>query len=159
MDLLLAAANSGALLLCVVFIAYVAAILAPLLHRKPELTGDPSKYRWHVLIPCCDEEAVIADTVKRLHRQGGWDGIWIIDDASTDRTAAIVHNLARKVPNLWLISRNAPNARKGKGAALNTGYRVLRSMLPPTSDLDKTSLQIPGSSVFPGFSNAPSAIR
>ena len=79
-----------------------------------------------VMIPCLNEEAVIAATVKSMLDQEGAERLTIIviDDASDDATAAIVRAFDR--PNVQLCRRVLPDARLGKGAALNHALGMIR---------------------------------
>ena len=78
------------------------------------------------MVPCLNEELVLARTIDRLlaieseHRFA----VMVIDDGSTDRTAEVAEGYD---PNrVWLFRRTHPNARQGKGEALNAAYRYLR---------------------------------
>ena len=81
--------------------------------------------RYAFLIPCLNEEPVIAATVQRLLDLPTDVTVWVIDDGSTDRTAAIVREVAHRDDRVRLVQRTPPEARQGKGRALNAGYRQL----------------------------------
>lgn len=133
-DLLLAGANAGAFLVCAAFLAYVALILWPYLRRKPDVTGSADDFSWHLLVPCRDEEAVIEATVRGLVASHPRARIWCIDDASTDATPAILGRLADEVPQVQVVTRTLPEARTGKGPALNAGFSAIVSSLRPGCD-------------------------
>lgn len=79
-----------------------------------------------VLVPCRDEETVIATTISALLAQDPVAQVIVIDDGSTDQTAAIVEaSMAGASGRVHLVRRVLPNARKGKGPALNAGFRQL----------------------------------
>ncbi|MGY1727082.1 glycosyltransferase family 2 protein [Geodermatophilus sp. SYSU D01062] len=76
------------------------------------------------LLPCLDEERVIANSVRRLLAVPGDNYVvMVIDDASTDRTAAVVEEIGDS--RVWLYRRTLPDARQGKGEALNAAVRYL----------------------------------
>jgi 1,2-diacylglycerol 3-beta-glucosyltransferase len=76
------------------------------------------------LLPCLDEERVIANSVRRLLAVPGDNYVvMVIDDASTDGTAAVVEELDD--PRVWIFRRTLPMARQGKGEALNAAVRHL----------------------------------
>lgn len=119
-----------ALALCIVQLA-VAIVLTVAGHRATRIEpapGDESQFLWVFLVPALNEEVTIADTVQRLidlqvtHRV-----MMIIDDGSTDRTAQILHGISH--PDLSVLSRTAPRAQQGKGAALNQAWEVLHERL------------------------------
>jgi 1,2-diacylglycerol 3-beta-glucosyltransferase len=69
---------------------------------------------------------VIANSLHRLlSLPGGNFVVLVIDDGSDDRTVEVVTSLTD--PRVLLLSRRAPNARQGKGAALNAAIRYLTS--------------------------------
>lgn len=77
------------------------------------------------VLPCLDEEMVISQSLDRFLALPGEDfAVLVVDDGSTDRTAEIVR--ARCSDRVWLLRRTFPNARQGKGEALNAAYRHLR---------------------------------
>ncbi len=116
------------------FLTYVAMIYVPFLRRKPEPEGDASLFEWHFFVPCRDEEAVIDTTIRRLRDTFPAAGVWVIDDDSDDDTAAIVAAWSDRDPHVHLVQRRRPDARIGKGAALNSAYRQLIASLPDDAD-------------------------
>ncbi|MFD3994210.1 glycosyltransferase family 2 protein [Streptomyces sp. NPDC058583] len=112
-------------LLLACFLLYWAGARHAYARRHPTEAGDPAAYDWHFFVPCRDEEAVIATTVARLRGDFPGGHVWVIDDASDDLTAPIVTSLAERDPRVHLVSRHRPDARIGKGAALNAAYAAL----------------------------------
>lgn len=88
----------------------------------------PAEYRWIILVPACNEEVTIGDSVQRLlalrvpHLL-----VLVIDDGSTDRTAQIVADLAD--PQLAVLRRMPPDARTGKSNALNAAWKYIHNGL------------------------------
>ena len=90
--------------------------------------GDPTKLEWHFFVPCRDEEAVIGGTITYLRQTFRAAHVWVVDDGSDDRTATVVRNLRRiDGKNIHLVQRYRPQARTGKGDALNAAYRALKA--------------------------------
>lgn len=90
--------------------------------------GDPSKLEWHFFVPCLDEEAVIGRTITYLRQMFRIAHVWVVDDASDDRTATVVRNLRRvDGRHVHLVQRYRPQARTGKADALNAAYRALKA--------------------------------
>lgn len=114
-----------AFVLLVAFLTYVVAILVPFVRRSRTVPGDASTYEWHFFVPCLNEELVIGQTLDRFVRDFPDAHVWIVDDDSDDATAAIVAARAARDGRVHLVSRKRPDARMGKGAALNAAYRVL----------------------------------
>lgn len=80
------------------------------------------------IVPCLNEELVIRASIDRLLAIPGHNtAILVVDDGSDDATAAIVGRHAGRDPRVQLLRRSAPQARQGKGAALNAAYRHLWS--------------------------------
>lgn len=129
--------NLLAFALCVTFLTYVTVIVVVYLRLAPPPPGEVDTFGWHILVPCLDEEAVVGPTVRRLLVTAPAAHIWCIDDASEDRTAAIVADLARTNPRVHLLSRTFPEARTGKGAALNAGWRAIQEWEGGTRDTSK----------------------
>jgi cellulose synthase/poly-beta-1,6-N-acetylglucosamine synthase-like glycosyltransferase len=57
-----------------------------------------------------------------------------VDDASQDRTAEIVQRMSDEDWHIHLVRRFLPNARTGKGDALNAAYRALDDWFPSRGD-------------------------
>ena len=90
--------------------------------------GDPTKLEWHFFVPCRDEEAVIGGTITYLRQTFRAAHVWVVDDGSNDRTATVVRNLRRiDGRHVHLVQRYRPQARTGKGDALNAAYRALKA--------------------------------
>ncbi|UZD62561.1 glycosyltransferase [Brevibacterium sp. JSBI002] len=104
-------------------LAYVSLLIISYVRQKAVESGDPTDFTWHFLIPCRDEESVIAETVSAARTSFPDAHIWVIDDASEDATAAIVTDIMDVDDRTHLISRVLPEARTGKGKALNAAYR------------------------------------
>jgi 1,2-diacylglycerol 3-beta-glucosyltransferase len=83
---------------------------------------------WVFLVPALNEEVTIADSVDRLRAvRTANKAIVVIDDGSTDGTGAVLARLAG--PDLHVVTRVAPDARKGKGAALNAAWRQVAALV------------------------------
>jgi poly-beta-1,6-N-acetyl-D-glucosamine synthase len=108
-------------------------IASLLLDRRPP-RGQPSRYPpVSILIAAYNEEASIADTLRSIANQDypGAFEVFVIDDGSRDRTAAIVDACDHE----WLrLLRQPHNA--GKSAALNRGLAEARFDLVVTLDAD-----------------------
>lgn len=89
-----------------------AALASPATPRHP--------YEVIFLVPCLNEEAVIGDTVASLRRLSPGSTVIVVDDASDDRTGDVAAEAGAKV-----VRRELPDARLGKGPALNRGCREL----------------------------------
>lgn len=109
----------------VMFLTYTALIVVPFLRRPHAEEGDPADFEWHAFIPCRDEAAVIAETLSRMREQFPDIHLWVIDDASTDGTGGIVRSAGAHDPFIHAVIRTLPDARTGKGAALNAAYAEL----------------------------------
>jgi biofilm PGA synthesis N-glycosyltransferase PgaC len=108
-------------------------IASLMLDRRPP-RSKPSRYpAVSILIAAYNEEASIADTLRSIANQDypGAFEVFVIDDGSQDRTAAIVD----ACDNDWLhLLRQPHNA--GKSAALNRGLAEARFDLVVTLDAD-----------------------
>lgn len=77
------------------------------------------------LLACLNEEKVLSESLARITSLPARNFMaLVIDDGSDDRTSEIALASDRGVVRLH--RRTLPNARKGKGAALNDGVRYLR---------------------------------
>ncbi len=113
--------------LVVLSICYGFGMLA--LSRRPvALAADPGlaarEKLFVFLMPCLNEELVIERSLRRLLAvPGGHVAVLVIDDGSDDGTAAAVSGVADE--RVWLLRRRPPEARQGKGEALNAALRYL----------------------------------
>lgn len=86
--------------------------------RSPRWSGNSINEKVSILVPARNEEVHIALTIESLQSQIGLTDmeIIIIDDQSTDSTAAIVQQLVDQNPNITLITNNAnpPSGWLGK---------------------------------------------
>jgi len=111
----------------------------PRYDQPPKLEAYPPV---SILLPCHNEEANAAETISVLAALDYPDyEIIAIDDGSTDRTGAILDELARHVPQLRVVHL-AQN--QGKSTALNIGALAARSQILVGTDgdalLDRHSL-------------------
>lgn len=100
--------------------------LFALSRRRIRRERGPRRERFYVfLLACLNEEKVLSESLARITAlpAGNFMAL-VIDDASDDRTGEIA--LAADPDRVRLLRRNLPNARRGKGAALNDGVRHLR---------------------------------
>lgn len=134
---LLALLSHLTLILGLIFPIYLLGLLLPLLVRRRRRPGRASDYEWHLFVPCRDEDAVIGQTLEYLRRACPTAHVWVIDDDSDDRTGDIVRWAARRDGGIHLVSRRRPNARQGKGEALNAAYRELNNWLSQNIDRQK----------------------
>lgn len=92
-------------------------------HRRA--AGRPGSRLYVFILACLNEEKVIAASLERITSLHGDNFVaMVIDDASDDGTARVVRDIGS--PKVALYQRKMPNARRGKGAALNAGLRRLR---------------------------------
>jgi glycosyltransferase involved in cell wall biosynthesis len=73
-----------------------------------------------VVVPCYNEELLIGRVIETL--PGFVDRIFVIDDKSTDATAAIVRQYVESEPNRIRLIRHEVN--EGVGGAIATGYKA-----------------------------------
>jgi cellulose synthase/poly-beta-1,6-N-acetylglucosamine synthase-like glycosyltransferase len=87
-----------------------------------------SPYHVYFLVPCLNEGLVIGATVRRLLADCPDSRVFVIDDDSDDETADEARRGAAAVgakSRLRVISRTRPDARLGKGEALNAAYPLI----------------------------------
>lgn len=88
------------------------------------------QHQLFILVPALNEKSVIAETIKAelaaLKRLPAkvQSHLVIIDDASDDGTTALLKQLHD--PMLEVIYRQRPNARQGKGLALNYAFQSIQ---------------------------------
>jgi 1,2-diacylglycerol 3-beta-glucosyltransferase len=90
----------------------------------PPVTADQLFYVF--LMPCLNEEKVLPNSLRRLLSIPRDNFVvMVVDDGSDDHTVEAISGLLGE--RVWLLSRKAPNARQGKGEALNAAIRYLTS--------------------------------
>lgn len=93
-------------------------------HDEDALGADD--YLWIFMVPALNEEVTISDSVNRLQQVRARHKIClVINDGSDDRTGEILAGIDS--PELYVHTRVAPNARTGKGAALNDAFWLLQN--------------------------------
>ena len=86
--------------------------------------GAADEFLFAFLVPALDEERVIGRTLDRLLALPVCHSIvLVIDDGSGDATGKVVDRCGD--PRVRLLRRDLPLARRGKGDALNAGFRQL----------------------------------
>jgi glycosyltransferase involved in cell wall biosynthesis len=84
-----------------------------------------------IICPCHNEEATIFDCIKAIPKLPWKTEILVVDDGSTDKTAAVAKKI--KGRNIKVISYN-PN--KGKGYAFRKGFEVATGEVVVIQDAD-----------------------
>lgn len=106
---------------------YVVTLFVMSRHPRPAAVRPSDDLFFVVLVPCLNEELVIESSLARLTTfPADRLAILVIDDGSEDDTPHLVDAWAQRYPNIWLLRRTLPNARRGKGEALNAGVSHLR---------------------------------
>jgi cellulose synthase/poly-beta-1,6-N-acetylglucosamine synthase-like glycosyltransferase len=84
------------------------------------------EFLWLFVVPALNEAVTIADSVERLLAvEAKHKSVLVVDDGSTDGTGDVLAAIPH--PDLHVLSRVPPDARKGKAAALNAAWRSLAS--------------------------------
>lgn len=106
---------------------------AALKYPNPALPSDKTVI---FVLPCLNEDRVIGASVKRLLEiDYPRAHILVIDDGSDDNTAGVVQSF--KSPRVHLLQRVLPQARKGKGEALNAAIRhIVAGNITPITTTD-----------------------
>src|SRR3954447_12982699 len=89
--------------------------------------GDGTPEQFWIIVPALNEEVVVGNTVAAALALSGPGGtlarVVVVDDGSDDRTPEILAAIDH--PRLQVLRRELPDARKGKGEALNAAYRYI----------------------------------
>src|SRR5690349_5640124 len=89
--------------------------------------GDGTPEHFWIIVPALNEEVVVGNTVKAALTLSGPGGtlarVLVVDDGSDDRTPEVLAAIDH--PRLQILRRDLPEARKGKGEALNAAYRYI----------------------------------
>ncbi|MFD9823708.1 glycosyltransferase [Streptomyces violascens] len=94
-------------------------------YERPGQGRGQDSYHVYAVIPCLNEQTVIASTVRRLLDDADMTVV-VVDDASDDNTTHAVQEL--RSDRVCLVRRELPQARLGKGPALNAGLTQVRQL-------------------------------
>jgi 1,2-diacylglycerol 3-beta-glucosyltransferase len=113
----------GAVVVACLVHVHVLALLGRSGPPRPSSEGTPPFFVF--VVPCLNEERVLRRSLDGLlaMRTSIPFAVLVVDDGSDDGTAAIAQRYDPR--RVWLLQRSAPDARQGKGAALNAAYRYL----------------------------------
>jgi 1,2-diacylglycerol 3-beta-glucosyltransferase len=98
-------------------------------HRRPTRPSfeDGTPEHFWIIVPALNEEIVVGNTVRAALTLSGPGGtlarVLVVDDGSDDRTPEVLAGIDH--PRLHVLRRELPEARKGKGEALNAAYRAI----------------------------------
>jgi 1,2-diacylglycerol 3-beta-glucosyltransferase len=98
-----------------------------LMVEPADATVDLHSFSFWFLIAALNEEAVIGATITSLLRDQPGASLVVVDDGSDDRTAEIVGSFDSD--RVVLCRRVPPEARLGKGEALNAGLVLVRDRI------------------------------
>jgi len=94
-----------------------------------------SLMRISVIVPVYNEEKTVAQVLEMLAHVSLDLDVIVVDDASTDRTWAILQRLCQQAPfDAYRYVRHEHN--QGKGAALHTGFGLVTGDLVMVQDAD-----------------------
>ncbi len=107
-------------------LSYAAYLFSTSRRAPAQWQAPPDSLFYVFVVPCLNEEVVIGRTINRLlDLPGPPSAVLVIDDGSEDGTADVVRSFDPS--RVWLLRRELPDARKGKGAALNNAMQHLRT--------------------------------
>jgi len=114
-----------AFLLLIVY--YVHICIRAVMVKNPVASGEPDTLRFIFMVPCRNEEKVIGTTIRRiLEIDYPLKEILVINDGSTDKTEVVVKGFA----DTGIVEVvNTVDSGRGKGEALNFGFRHILNML------------------------------
>ncbi|MFB9931769.1 glycosyltransferase family 2 protein [Amycolatopsis halotolerans] len=120
-------------------------VLAAFSWRAPRPASERSSrpLLFWIVIPALNEERVIANTVRNALRLGTPETpvrVLVIDDGSDDGTPEIVAGIADE--RLHVLRRDLPQARRGKGEALNAGYQYIDAIAEREGTVSQTVVGI-----------------
>jgi 1,2-diacylglycerol 3-beta-glucosyltransferase len=112
--------------LVTIAVRYVASRRRDLVARSLA-NGDGTPEHFWIIVPALNEEVVVGNTVKAALQLGGPGNtlarVLVVDDGSDDGTPGVLAAIDH--PRLYVMRRELPEARQGKGEALNAAYRYI----------------------------------
>ncbi|MFI6096853.1 glycosyltransferase family 2 protein [Lentzea sp. NPDC051213] len=108
----------------------------------PEVSSRHPLHYW-IIIPALNEERVVANTVRAALALDGARTpvqVVVVDDGSDDRTPHVLAEIDDH--RLHVLRRNPPEARQGKGAALNHAYRYVRDLAEEAGTVHRTVIGV-----------------
>lgn len=112
--------------------------------QEEEIKG----YITYLLIPCLNEAKVIGNTIRNILNIGV-ENVYVvaINDGSDDNTLEILQSINSE--KLIMVNRVLPNARQGKGEALNCAYSIVLDHVEKNSfDSEKVIIGILDADTF-----------
>ena len=95
----------------------------------PAVMDGATPEAYWIVVPCLNEERVVGRTVRSaldMAAPGARTEVLVVDDASDDGTPDVLAGIDH--PRLHVLRRELPDARRGKGEALNAAYaRIART--------------------------------
>lgn len=92
--------------------------------RRPDPDPEaPDRYQVYFLVAALNEAAVIGDTITALLAQSSTASVVVVDDGSDDNTGRLAR--AALGDRGAVVTRRLPDARHGKGRALNAGFAAI----------------------------------
>ena len=136
--------TKGFVVLCACMVIYGLYSIAATKYKKrklkmhPPVINESYKPFVSVLIPAHNEEGVITNTIENI-RAIDYPNfeIIVIDDRSSDNTATVIQELAKKYENVFAMVRSA-DAFPGKSAVLNDALKVAKGDAILVFDADAT---------------------
>ena len=108
------------------------------LKKYPEVINTEYKPFVTIMIPCHNEKAVISNTVRNILAMDYKNiEVIVIDDRSTDGTAAVIHELEKQYDNVKSLIR-PQDAFPGKSAVLNEAFEYAKGEAILVFDADAT---------------------
>ena len=94
---------------------------------------EPGRPCLSVIMPVYNEEATVAEIIRRVLQQVMVQELIVVDDCSSDNTLTVLQGLAAQESRIRLVHHDL---NQGKGAALRTGFREARADVVLIQDAD-----------------------
>lgn len=79
------------------------------------------------MVPCLNEGTVVVETIRKLQILDESLVVMVVDDGSDDDTSEVLSQLT--MDQVYVVRREPPNCRQGKGAALNFGFEAITKVV------------------------------